>query len=109
MKRANAGIDISDGLAFELGELSRLSKKKIVIEFDKLPVNPKLFDFCEKNKLDLEEIVFHHGEDYKIVYTTPEPIGIIIGKVMKGKGVYLIKDGEKKKLEYRGYEHFISN
>ena len=109
MKRANAGIDISDGLAFELGELSRLSKKKIVIEFDKLPINPKLFDFCEKNKLDLEEIVFHHGEDYKIVYTTSEPIGIIIGKVMRGKGVYLIKDGKKKKLEPRGYEHFISN
>lgn len=109
MERANAGIDISDGLAFELGELSRLSKKRIVIDFDKLPINPKLFEFCEKNKLDLEEIVFHHGEDYKIVYTTSEPIGIIIGKVMKGKGVYLIKDDKKRKLESRGYEHFISN
>jgi len=59
--------------------------------------------------LNLEEIVFHHGEDYQIVYTTPEPVGIVIGKVMKGKGVFLIKDNKERKLKPRGYEHFISN
>ena len=107
--KANAGIDISDGLAFELGEISRLSKKKIVIDFDKLPVNPKLFEFCEKNKVDLKQVVFHMGEDYQVVYTTPESVGIVIGKVEEGKGVFLVKDGKTQKLEPRGYEHFISN
>jgi len=107
--KANAGIDISDGLAFELNEISRLSKKKIVIDFEKLAINPKLLEFCEKNKLDWKEVVFHMGEDYQIVYTTPEPIGVVIGKVEEGKGVYLVKDDKTKKLERRGYEHFISN
>ena len=109
MKESNAGIDISDGLAFELGEISRLSKKKIVIEFDKLPINPKLFEFCEENKLDLDEVIFHMGEDYQIVYTTPVPLGIVIGKVMEGEGVFLIKDNKERKLDTKGYEHFISN
>jgi thiamine-monophosphate kinase len=106
---ANAGIDISDGLAFELGEISRLSKKKVVIEFEKLPINPKLFEFCKKNSLNWKELVFHRGEDYQIVYTTPKPIGIVIGKVLKGKGVFLIEDKKEVRLESRGYEHFISN
>ncbi|MDI6826138.1 MAG: thiamine-phosphate kinase [Candidatus Aenigmarchaeota archaeon] len=106
---ANAGIDISDGLAFELGEISRLSKKKIIIDFDKLPINPKLFEFCEKNNLDWKKLVFHMGEDYQIVYTTPKPIGIVIGKVLKGDGVFLVKDNKEIKLKSKGYEHFISN
>ena len=109
IKNANAGIDISDGLAFELGEISRLSKKKIIIEFDKLPINPKLLNFCKKNKIDLNEVIFHMGEDYQVVYTTPKPEGIVIGRVMKGTGVFLVKNKEKIKLEHRGYEHFVSN
>jgi thiamine-monophosphate kinase len=109
MKKANAGIDISDGLAFELGEISRLSKRKIVIDFDELPINPKLFEFFKDNKLDLDEVIFHMGEDYQIVYTTPQPLGIVIGKVLKGKGVFLIKGDKERKLDTRGYEHFISN
>ena len=80
-----------------------------MIDFDKLPINSKLFEFCENNELDLKEIVFHHGEDYQIVYTIPEPVGIVIGKVIKGEGVFLVKDNEERKLESRGYEHFVSN
>ena len=106
--KANAGIDISDGLAFELGEIARLSKKKIVIDFDKLPINPKLFEFCEKNKVDLEQVVFHMGEDYQIVYTTAEPVGIVIGRVEEGEEVFLVKDSKQQKLSTKGYEHFIS-
>jgi thiamine-monophosphate kinase len=107
--KANAGIDISDGLAFELNEVSRLSDKKIIIDFDKLPVEPKLFEFCEKNNLDWKEVVFHMGEDYQVVYTSPEPLGIVIGRIEKGKGVFLNKDGKLEKLERRGYEHFITD
>jgi thiamine-monophosphate kinase len=108
--RANAGIDISDGLAFELGEISRLSRKKIVIYWDKLPLHPRLPSFCKKNGLNVEDLVFHHGEDYQIVYTTKNPNhGIVIGKAEKGKDVFLIKDGKKRKIEPKGYEHFVSN
>jgi len=104
---ANAGIDISDGLAYELGEISRLSGKRITIRWERLPIHPGLEDFCAKNKLDLMEMVLHSGEDYQIVYTTSDPAnGIIIGEVEKGTGLYLSKDGEEQELEPRGYEHF---
>lgn len=107
--KANAGIDISDGLGFELGEISRLSKKKIIIDFEKLPVNPKIFEFCKKNNVDWEQVVFHMGEDYQVVYTTPESVGMVFGRVEEGEGVFLLKDGKEIKLKTTGYEHFISN
>jgi thiamine-monophosphate kinase len=107
---ANAGIDISDGLGFELNEIARLSKKKIEIYWDKLPINPNLPSFCKRNGLNMKDMIFHYGEDYQIVYTTKSPrYGIVIGRVKKGKGVFLIKNGKKEKIESKGYEHFISN
>lgn len=112
MKTANAGIDSSDGLAFELGEVARLSKKKITLYWDLLPLNRKLAPFCRRHKFDIEHVALHMGEDYQIAYTTKHPSsgGIVVGKVERGeKGVYLVRDGKTKKLDTYGYEHFISN
>lgn len=110
MKRAHAGIDSSDGLAFELGEVARLSRKKITLYWDMLPLNPKLAPFCRKHKLDVERVALHMGEDYQIAYSTKHPSeGIIVGKVERGEGVYLVKDSRTRKLDTYGYEHFVSN
>ncbi len=110
MKTANSGIDSSDGLAFELGEVARLSKKKITIYWDLLPISPKLVPFCRRHKLDIERVALHMGEDYQIAYTTKHPSGgIVIGKVERGNGVYLVKGGKTRKLNTYGYEHFVSN
>ncbi|MBN2330619.1 MAG: thiamine-phosphate kinase [Candidatus Aenigmarchaeota archaeon] len=110
IESANCGIDISDGLAFELNEIARLSGKLIEVSWEKLPVHPKMRDFCMKNDLDIRDIVLHHGEDYQIAYTTPKKSdGIVIGEVREGSGVYLLKEGKREKLEQRGYEHFKSN
>lgn len=111
MKTANAGIDSSDGLAFELGEVARLSRKKITLYWDLLPLNPKLAPFCRRHKLDIEHVALHMGEDYQIAYTTKHPSsgGIVVGKVERGEDVYLVRNGKTKKLDTYGYEHFISN
>lgn len=107
---ANCGIDISDGLAFELNEIARLSGRMIEIDWEKLPVHDKMREFCGKNGLDVREVVLNHGEDYQIVYTTPDPTtGVVIGKVKEGGGVILVKGGKAEKLEPKGYEHFKSN
>jgi len=109
MPFANAGIDISDGLAFELGEMARLSGKKIVIQWEKLPLHPVLEGFCRSNGLSVEEIALHHGEDYQIAYAAPNPpAGFVIGEVREGSGLFLSVAGKERRLEPRGYEHFRS-
>lgn len=109
MLNANAGIDVSDGLGFELNEIARQSKKKITIFEDKLPINPKLLTYCKEFNLDFKKFVFHSGEDYQIVFSTPnKKFGIVIGKVEDGKGVYLIrKDGKKEKIPYKGWNSLL--
>ncbi len=107
---ANCGIDISDGLAFELNEIAKLSGKMIEIEWERLPVHMKMTGFCKENGLSIKDVVLHHGEDYQIVYTTPKQTpGIAIGKVREGSGVILKKGGKSERLEPKGYEHFKSN
>ncbi|HIH20721.1 TPA: thiamine-phosphate kinase [Candidatus Micrarchaeota archaeon] len=108
--QAHAGIDVSDGLAFELNEIARLSGKKIVVEWEKIPRSPMLEKFCKRNGLNEEKIALNYGEDYQIVFTTPNAEhGIIIGRVEKGKGVFLKRKGKLKKIQSKGYEHFKSN
>ncbi|MFC2174347.1 thiamine-phosphate kinase [archaeon] len=105
---ANAGIDISDGLGFELNELAKQSNKKIVINEDKLPVNPRLYSYCAEHNLDADKLIFHSGEDYQVVYSTPNAEGgIVIGRVEEGSGVSLVrKTGAEETLGNGGWQHF---
>ncbi|MFH0835560.1 MAG: thiamine-phosphate kinase [Candidatus Micrarchaeota archaeon] len=112
MKRANAGIDISDGLARELNEIARLSKKKLVVDWEKLP-KPKGFEaYCEKQGWDAVDVAFNHGEDYQVVYSTPDRgKGNVFGRVLEARkpsdaGVWLLKDGKKIRIPSKGWEHF---
>ncbi|MCK4327537.1 MAG: thiamine-phosphate kinase [Candidatus Diapherotrites archaeon] len=104
---ANAGIDVSDGLGFELNELAKQSNKKIIIHEAKLPVNPRLYSYCAEHGLDSDKLIFHSGEDYQVVYSTPEKKGIVIGRVEEGSGVSLVrKNGKEEPLSDAGWQHF---
>ena len=108
-KGANAGIDISDGLAFELGEMARLSKKKITMDWGEIPLSDDFLRFCKFHHIDEEELALNKGEDYQIAFSTPsEKHGIVVGKVSKGNGVFLRRNGKTKRISTKGYEHFIS-
>jgi thiamine-monophosphate kinase len=109
MKGANAGMDVSDGLAYCLYEMSRQSSKKFVIEEDALPLNPGLKSACEERGFDFEEVVFHVGDDYQVLYTHPDPpAGFVIGEVQEGSGVEIQKSGGRFMLEGRGWDSFKS-
>jgi len=108
--KMHAGIDVSDGLAFELHELARLSKKRIVIDWDRLPLNPDLERLCKEHDLNAEDVALNHGEDYQIVFSGEKGAsGIPIGEVTDGSGVFLKCDNQVRPLENKGYEHFKSN
>lgn len=109
MVKANAGIDISDGLAFQLAEISRQSRKKITLFEEKLPVDSRVPKLCERYGFSLDEVLFHIGDDYQVIYTMPNPPrGVhVIGEVMRGKGLFIRrKDGTLEPLEGRGWESF---
>ncbi|MCD6414169.1 MAG: thiamine-phosphate kinase [Candidatus Diapherotrites archaeon] len=109
MSRANAGIDISDGLAFQLAEVAKQSEKRITIFEDELPVDSHLPKLCKENNFNLDEVLFHIGDDYQVLYTMPNPPkgALVIGEVERGSGLFIKrKTGEIQPLNGEGWESF---
>ncbi len=117
-KYFTSSMDSSDGLSTTLNEMTRQSKCKFVVNNVPTKTDVKIFSKAYKKKL--ESLVFHAGEEYEIVFTvskkdkskliqiaktTKTPI-IEIGKVVKGKGVFVEKDQKLIKLNDLGYRHF---
>lgn len=106
-ENATSSIDISDGLVGDLGHISKLSKKKIIIDKSKLPVHPLLKKYCEKYNKNLYEYILYGGEDYQIAFTSKEDIKncFNIGYTEEGEGIYLKDDDKFIKLKDTGFSH----
>jgi thiamine-monophosphate kinase len=116
----SSAIDSSDGLAWSLHELARMSDVGIVVS--SVPVADEVLRFAEFNGLNELELALHGGEEYELVVTVKpkrwadaetavEAAGgrlLPIGKVTRDKQVLLNVDSEKRPLEARGWEHFKS-
>ncbi len=63
----SASMDSSDGLAWTLHELARLSNVGFML--DKVPVAPEVKRFAELNSLDASELALYGGEEYELVIT----------------------------------------
>jgi thiamine-monophosphate kinase len=114
----SSAIDSSDGLAWSLHEIARLSKAGFVV--DSVPVADEVRRFAEFNGLDSVELALHGGEEYELVVTVKpkcwveaevavESVGgslLPIGKVTREPEVVLNVDGQKRPIEARGWEHF---
>jgi thiamine-monophosphate kinase len=111
----NSSIDSSDGLAWSLHEIARLSRVNIVLE--RIPVAPDAKRFAEEQGLVAEELALFGGEEYELVLTVAKkgfasvkgkiPSLIEIGKVEKGIGeVTALAGSRRTKIEPQGYEHF---
>jgi len=110
----NSSIDSSDGLAWSLHEIARLSHVDIFLE--SIPVAPDVRVFAREQGLVPEELALFGGEEYELVLTIKKdrfasvrrkvPSLRRIGEVKKGLGHVLALSGEKtRKVEPRGYEH----
>jgi thiamine-monophosphate kinase len=117
---ARAAIDITDGLAANLWQMSRSSKVKMIIDLEDVPISALVKKFAKRHGFDVEEFALFGGEDFELLFTVQrrkwrqvqlalKQIGATataIGRVMKGHGVYVQELGTLKKLPDRGYEHF---
>jgi thiamine-monophosphate kinase len=116
----SASIDSSDGLAWSLYEIGKMSNVGFIV--NSVPIANEVKRFAEFNHLDPLELALYGGEEYELVVTIKpkrwgdaenavESVGgclLPIGKVRRDKQVLLDVDGKKRVIEARGWEHFKS-
>ena len=91
---AHAMLDISDGLAVDLGHLARRSRVRCVLELDRVPLAAGA---------TLGDLGF--GEDYELLAAVEDPLGFpVVGRIEPGDGVELLSHGRPATLS--GWEHF---
>jgi len=117
-KYFSSSMDSSDGLSTTLNEMSKQSKSKFII--NNIPAMKDVIDFAESQKISLNNLVFHGGEEYEFAFTThpknrnavqknakQSKIPIIeIGYVTDGRGVLVENEKGMIRLKDLGWNHF---
>ena len=115
-------IDISDGLAGDLGHMCDESGVGAVIEESALPTHPQLGGLAQQFGWDPLDLALHGGEDYELLMAVEPghermmaaiqeevspPKLTRIGRIVDGKGITMIRrDGSTVPLEPRAFQHF---
>jgi thiamine-monophosphate kinase len=118
---AHSLIDVSDGLAGDLGHICRESRVGAIIEEGKIPTTEIFRAYCERFQLDMTRLTINVGEDYVLLGTVPErsaaKVGkalesagcdfFRIGKIIEGPGIRLLgRDGSTRQIDPAGWNHF---
>ena len=116
---AHSAIDVSDGLAADLGHILTASAAGAVIELERIPVRPPLSGMKENGSI--WNFILSSGDDYELCFTVPEARhermqGITnsldfpvtrIGKIVAGSGIrFMQADGSEYRLPKSGFMHF---
>ena len=111
--RINGLIDTSDGLATDARHLGDMSRVRIVLEADVLPILPATKRFCAERGRDPLGFVLEAGEDYELLFTgqhrVPACVDCVrvtaIGRVENGEGLWIEKSGRTLPVTVAGYDH----
>lgn len=114
-----AMIDVSDGLAADLGHLCDASDVGVVIDAGRIPVVDLAGVDLDRQPL---ELALSGGEDYELCFTIPaeraeraaaevaEHTGTrvtVVGEVVPSdRGRVLVQDGHSRPLDTTGWDHF---
>ena len=108
---ANACIDISDGLAGDLGHILEQSQVGACIDWDALPLSPEVLSYIEDT--DDWAMPLTAGDDYELCFTiSPERLKDLaipytkIGIIEKLPSLRLNKSGNIQPFGLKGFEHF---
>jgi thiamine-monophosphate kinase len=107
---AHAAVDVSDGLACDVGHLADASGVCAVIDESAVIDDADLVAVARELGADVLDLVLHGGEDYALVAASPVAIDGFrrIGEVTAGRGVALRGPDGQRPIEPRGYDHFTS-
>jgi thiamine-monophosphate kinase len=105
---AHAAVDVSDGLARDIGHIVEASSVAAVIDAGALAADAALAQAAEALGADALELALHGGEDYAIVAASDAPISGFrrIGEIRAGQGLFLRTAGGDRPIEPRGFDHF---
>lgn len=113
---ANAAIDISDGMSKELHLIADMSRVRIMIDAERLPIREEVFEVAELLGIDPVSIALASGEEFELIFTIPEEHAkkldfefSIIGRVERGEGVYLRRNGKVERMPLLGWEHLTGH
>jgi thiamine-monophosphate kinase len=121
MKVANSLIDVSDGVAADLGHICTESRLGAIVEEKMIPTTEQFRAYCEKFQEDSRRLSLHVGEDYVLLGTVPaesaaklqealESNGChfhSIGKTVAGSSLRLeSRDGSVEVIGASGWDHF---
>jgi thiamine-monophosphate kinase len=105
---AHAGVDVSDGLARDVGHVASASHVRIVLDEAALRRDVTLAAVAAALGADALDLALYGGEDYALVVACPVPITGFrsIGRVVTGEGLALRGADGERAVEPRGYDHF---
>lgn len=119
---ASAAMDISDGLAGDLGHLLTASGRRQGLSLgaelweDRLPLDPVLRESGVAHDEALQ-LALHGGDDYELLFTAPTaqadtilqcwPDARMIGRIVAESAMLLVDaKGQSRPLAARGHDHF---
>jgi thiamine-monophosphate kinase len=116
---ASAALDLSDGLAKDLGRLASAAAAGAIVDRERLPLSPAVQSLLKADPA-LLQVVLGGGDDYELLFTArPEFEAAItecatraglpvtrIGTMRSERGLALASDHGEKSLQPFGWDHF---
>ena len=109
---ANACIDISDGLAADLGHILRKSAVGACLDYECLPFSTAVIDYIQQTGDWQMPLIA--GDDYELCFTMAaehaRQLNIVctcIGVIEEGPGLRLMRNGASTIFNNSGFEHFV--
>jgi len=106
-------IDLSDGLSSAANIICEQSRCGMEIIWEFLPISPDVDEICSATGKKDEDMVLNWGGEYELMFTFPkeeiealQKTGVffsIIGHITGDDGAYLIRNDEKRRLDYGSY------